>query len=196
MKHIPNILSSLRIVMVGIFVWLFLSGAYLWALAVYALAFFTDVLDGYLARRFHWITAVGKLLDPVADKLMIFAALVCIFVGKMNETPYLIILTLVAVQQALMILGGLVMLNKHVVVQSDWYGKVSTGIFAAGVILSLLSFPFPVFEPWNIGVLAVAVALSYIAMIHYAVTQIFARKKTDAGDAEEAAPAPADPKEK
>ena len=196
MRHIPNILSALRILMVGIFVWLFLSGAYLWALAVYALAFFTDVLDGYLARRFHWITAIGKLLDPVADKLMIFAALACIFVGKLNQTSYLIILTLAALQQALMILGGLVMLNKHVVVQADWYGKVATGIFAAGVILSLLSFPFPAFEPWNIGVLAVAFALSYIAMIHYAITQLFRRKKADAAGMDGVAPATTHAKEK
>ncbi len=172
MKHIPNILSCLRIVMVGAFIHLFFTERYLLALGMYALAFFTDVLDGYLARRNNWITAVGKLLDPVADKLMIFAALVCIFIGKAGQTSYLILLILAAVQQLLMILGGLVMLKKDVVVQSDWYGKVATGVFAAGVILALLSFPFPVFTPWDICVLAVAVGLSYIALVHYAITQV------------------------
>lgn len=181
MRHIPNILSALRILMVGVFVYLFLSGRYLAALGVYVLAFFTDVLDGYLARRNNWITAVGKLLDPLADKLMIFAALACILIGKGGQASYLILLVLAAVQQVLMILGGLVMLKKHVVVQSDWYGKTATGIFAAGVVLALLSFPYPVFSPWDICVLAVAVGLSYIALTHYAVTQVLNRRRREPG---------------
>lgn len=185
MKHIPNILSALRIVMVGVFVWLFLSGRYMVALGVYVLAFLTDVLDGYLARRNNWITSLGKLLDPVADKLMIFAALACILIGKRGQTSYLILLVLEVVQQALMIIGGLLMLKKKVVVQSDWYGKTATGIFAAGVVLALLSFPFPVFTPWDICVLAVAVGLSYIALVHYAVTQVLGRRKKDQGAAAE-----------
>ena len=177
MRHIPNILSCLRILMVGGFAALFLTGRYLLAMGIYVLAFFTDVLDGYLARRNNWITPVGKLLDPVADKLMIFAALACILIGKSGQTSYLILLVLAAVQQILMILGGIVMLGQKVVVQSDWYGKTATGVFAAGVVLALLSFPFPVFTPWDICVLAVAVGLSYIALVHYALTQVVNRRK-------------------
>ena len=64
MKHIPNILSSLRIAMVGVFAWLFITAfpnhtaRYGWALGVFVLAFLTDVLDGFLARTFNWVTPV------------------------------------------------------------------------------------------------------------------------------------------
>ena len=84
MKHIPNILSALRIVMVGVFAGLFMTGQYIAALSVYVLAFFTDVLDGRLARRHGWITNLGKLLDPLADKLMVVTALLCIYLGNPN----------------------------------------------------------------------------------------------------------------
>ena len=96
MKQIPNILTSLRIVLAGVFAWQFFVQlgisqdpsnsigvhAFWIPIAIYAVAFLTDILDGFLARTFHWITPVGKILDPVADKLMAVTALVCILLGK------------------------------------------------------------------------------------------------------------------
>ena len=111
MKHIPNILSSLRIVLVGVFAWLFLSAfpdhmtRYWWAIGVYVLAFLTDVLDGFLARTFNWITPVGKLLDPFADKLMVVTALVVILIEKGRQGDmfgiYLALVILIAVKEML-----------------------------------------------------------------------------------------------
>lgn len=189
MKHIPNILSTLRILMIGIFCWLFLSTElphpvnYWWAIIVYILAFLTDVLDGYLARTFHWVTPIGKILDPLADKLMTIAALICILVGKVRVDSdvvfYVVLFTLVAVKEVLMMLGGLVMLKQKRVAYSDWYGKTAMGIFACGIVLTLLSFPLPEIDPWNIAVLSAALALSYMSMAHYAKTQMFAPKGTE-----------------
>ena len=177
MKHIPNILSFIRIGLVGVFVWLFLSGRYAGALVVYAAAFLTDVLDGYLARRFNWITPLGKLLDPFADKLMVIAALVCICIRRYEQPVYLILFILTLAKECLMIAGGVFMLKKRsVVVYADWFGKTATGMFAAGIILTLLSFPLPMLQPWNVFVLIAAVTLSYVAMFHYANVQIFHRK--------------------
>lgn len=183
MKHIPNILSCFRILMIGAFVWMFTTKAiaaptnYWWAIIVYVLAFITDVADGYLARTFGWITPLGKLLDPLADKMMTLAALVCILVGKVrtdsNAMFYVVLFTLVTVKELLMLIGGLIMLKAKRVAYSDWYGKTAMGIFACGIVLTLLSFPIPEVEVWSIAVLSMALGLSYFAMAHYAKSQMF-----------------------
>ena len=182
MKHIPNILSSLRIVMVGVFAWLFLTTRipapdhYLWALGVFVLAFLTDVLDGFLARTFNWISPTGKLLDPLADKLMAITALVVILIGKVGKSlfwVYLALVILVGVKEVLMLIGGMIMLKQRKVAYSDWYGKTATGLFAIGIALTLLSFVFDSIEPWNIAMLSASIGLSYVALAHYARTQLF-----------------------
>ncbi len=74
---VPNILSALRLLGVPLFLWLILVPEADWlAIAVLALAGFTDWLDGYLARKWHQISRVGQLLDPVADRLYILATLI------------------------------------------------------------------------------------------------------------------------
>ena len=71
LKNIPNILSIIRICLVGVFVALFFTGNEIAALIVFLTAGATDVIDGYLARKNNWITNLGKILDPVADKLIL-----------------------------------------------------------------------------------------------------------------------------
>jgi len=194
MKHIPNILSSLRIVMVGVFAWLFLTehipapAHYLWALGVFILAFLTDVLDGFLARTFNWVTPVGKLLDPLADKMMAITALVVILIGKSGDSLfgiYLALVILVGVKELLMMIGGMIMLKQRKVAYSDWYGKSATGLFAIGVTLTLLSFVFDSIEPWNIAMLSAAIGLSYVALAHYARTQLFKPREEEPTEEEE-----------
>lgn len=195
MRHIPNILSSIRIVMTGVFCWLFFRAvkhedfSFWWPILIYAVAFLTDVLDGFLARRFHWITALGKILDPLADKLMACAALVCILSGKVAQNDnivfYTVIFLLILVKDILLIIGGLYMLRSHRVAYADWYGKSATGVLAAGIVLTLLSFALPSIEPWNIAVLSAAVALSFISLVHYAVTQMFSKPVKSAEDPDE-----------
>lgn len=168
MRHVPNLITLLRILLIGVFCWLFFQERYVAALAVYLFAFFSDVVDGRIARKYHCISNVGKLLDPLADKLMTVAALICIFLGK--ERPiYLVIFILVAVKEFLMILGGILLLKSNVVVYADWSGKLATGCFAIGTVLTLISFFREGVEPWNILVLIIATVLSYYAFVHYLI---------------------------
>ena len=171
MRHLPNILSGIRLILVGVFMSLFVAGRYLPALSVFVFAFFTDVLDGQIARANGWVTNVGKLLDPLADKLMTLAALVCIYVGK-HKAIYLVLFLLMLVKEMLMVIGGMFMAKRKVVAMAEWPGKIATGLFAVGVMLSLLSFLSLEVEPWNIAILAAATATSYFALIFYAVTQL------------------------
>lgn len=122
MRYIPNILSVIRILMVGVFISCFTAGRYIAALSVYVFAFLTDVLDGSLARRFHWVSNLGKLLDPFADKLMTVSALTCIALGK-REPVYVILFIAMAVKELLMLLGALLMVRKRIVAVADGAGS-------------------------------------------------------------------------
>lgn len=193
MKHIPNILTSCRIVLIGVFVWTFSRAlkqeiSFWISIIIYAAAFVTDILDGFLARKFGWVTPVGKILDPIADKLMAFAALICILVGKDylddHAVLYTILFILIAIKDLMLVIGGLFMLKARKVAYADWYGKTATGILTLGVVLSLLSFAEPAIFPWDVGILFAAVALSYVALVHYARTQLFT-KKPDTAETED-----------
>ncbi len=76
--NVPNLLSFLRILLVPVFLWFLLEELFLAAIAVLAVAGLTDFLDGFLARKLNQTTKLGKMLDPVADRLYIFATLLAL----------------------------------------------------------------------------------------------------------------------
>ena len=120
---------------------------------------------------------------------MAITALVVILIAKAIAGEeyglYLALFVLVAVKEGLMLVGGLVMLRQKKVAYSDWYGKTATGLFAFGIVLTLLSFPIPAIQPWNIAVLSGAIALSYFSMAHYAKTQLFVPRTDEPAPEEE-----------
>lgn len=138
---IPNLLSLLRLLLIPVFIIMFFSsfpnhrGV---AAAVLVLSGLTDCLDGFIARRFNMVTEIGKLLDPLADKLTQAAVCICLFIAY----PWLIwLLVLFIVKEALMIAGGLGILRKGLAIGSSrWYGKLSTVIFYI-VMITVIAFP-------------------------------------------------------
>ncbi len=171
MRHIPNILCVLRILMVGVFVAFFVQEQYLACIIVYCLAFFTDILDGYLARHNNWITDLGKLLDPFADKLMLIVTLICFYCK--GWLP-LAVLVIVAIKELLMMFGGLFVLKKkNFVVFSDWFGKTAAGFFNVGVLLTLLKNFYPVIGYSDWAVYFIAIILALVALVHYAKQRVF-----------------------
>jgi len=172
MRHIPNILSSLRIVMAAVFVPLFFRNKYWLCIAVYMAAFFTDLVDGYLARRNGWISDVGKVLDPLADKLMLIAALVCFYIQQWIP-GYMF--WLAAAKEAIMILGGILLYHRSVVVYADWFGKFASGFFTAGVLATLLKNYHPWIGMGNLVLIGIAIMLAIIALVHYTKKQVFSR---------------------
>ncbi len=103
---------------------------------VYVVVQLSDLLDGFIARRWDLITSFGKLMDPLADKLMLLTVLVCF--GVRGKVPWWVI-GLVLGKEALMIIGGAFALHKKIVVSAQWVGKIATGLFAAAVIGFLLN---------------------------------------------------------
>ncbi len=131
-KQIPNLLCVVRLLCIPAFVVLFQKGYRLAAAGVFCGASATDVLDGYLARRNDWVTNVGKLLDPLADKLMQFTVLLCLTMSLSGVAHIIttIVLVLFTLKETAMIAGALVVLRvKQTAVSSLWYGKLATVIF-------------------------------------------------------------------
>ena len=139
---IPNILCYIRILLIPFFVIMYINAEssrdYLRAASVIVLSGITDFLDGFIARKFNMITELGKLIDPIADKLT-QAALIFVLVVKIKWMYLLLILFVIL--QLFLVIAGLAMLKKDKRLDgSKWFGKVSTTVFYA-VMIALIAFP-------------------------------------------------------
>ena len=179
---IPNVLTIIRIILIPVFTILFFKGHKMASLAVFCAASLTDMLDGYLARKLNQITDFGKLFDPLADKLMVITAMVCqTFWGPLP----LIAVIIVAAKELVMVLGGMFMLNKGVVVYSNYFGKTAQVGFIASLVLSFFHDRFLEgnIVLWgmtpDIILLWITVALAIIAMAVYAAGALQTLKKKD-----------------
>lgn len=102
LRHLPNALTILRILLVGPIVWFLLHADYPRTLIVFAIAAVTDAVDGLLAKRFGWTSELGKVLDPLADKLLLVAMFVTL--GVLGFAP--VWLTVLVVARDVVIAGG------------------------------------------------------------------------------------------
>lgn len=164
--NIPNTLSLFRLLLVPVFAWFFFlpaDGVRYWAAGIYALAFVTDVADGYIARHLNQITRLGRILDPLADKLMTFSVIICITVAGMIP---IWAVTVFFVKEAFMLIGGVIMLKKTGdVIPANWLGKCSTGVFFV-VCAALVLFP-TIPPSWAVVLISLALALTVAALLNY-----------------------------
>ena len=133
--NVPNVLTLIRILMIPLYLILFADGSKYPALAVFLAASLTDLLDGMIARRFHQITNLGKLMDPLADKLMVLTVMFSMAIGNAaipRVVPWAAVCILLG-KEVLMMLGGLLMLRRNVVVYSHMIGKAAHCLFIAGL---------------------------------------------------------------
>ena len=165
--NVPNVLTMLRLALIPVFVALYCTGHTKWDLVTFLVASFTDFLDGYLARKYHQITAFGKLMDPLADKVMVVTAMLCQTIAGVIPWAAFIIVML---KELMMVLGGAFMLKRDVVVYSNMLGKTAQVAFIAALVLSFwhgeLQAAGAQVDLW---VLWLAVALALAAMADYGV---------------------------
>lgn len=136
---IPNLLSTIRILLIPLIAYLYIVPAqYVWVAVLTAVSALTDILDGRIARRFHMVSDVGKVLDPVADKLTQAALMVCIW----SRYPHVLwLFVLFAVKELYMLIWGVVLFEKKDSVNyALWHGKMNTAILLT-VLAALLIFP-------------------------------------------------------
>lgn len=166
--NVPNALSTLRLILVPVFAVVFFSGvpnAHLWAVGIYAAASLTDILDGYIARHCDQITRLGRVLDPLADKLMTFTVITCITVSGI--IPGWALVVFVCKELAMLIGGGVMLKRTRDVMPSNRLGKASTVVFFAVCVVLVLFPGIP--KHAATGLISAALALTIVALIRYAV---------------------------
>ena len=135
--NVPNALTLFRILLIPVYLWRYLTAQsqmdYLTAAGILLLSALSDTMDGYIARRFHQITQLGKILDPAADKLTLAAVIVSLWLTRPNWWP---LYTLFILKEFLMLLGGLRLHRKQVKIEgAKWFGKLSTIMFYVIMII-------------------------------------------------------------
>ena len=166
LKNIPNMLSVARILLVFVFVALFFTGHVYAALIVFLVAGATDVVDGYLARRNNWITNLGKILDPFADKLMQCTVLLCLWIADI--IPWWFVVPFFAKELFTLIIGLVVIKRRSVAVVSKWYGKLTVCLFYGTIVASVVWEDFfAAHEVLGVLIYIPAVAFAIFSLVAY-----------------------------
>ncbi|MGA9523623.1 MAG: CDP-alcohol phosphatidyltransferase family protein [Myxococcaceae bacterium] len=133
---IPNAISIVRLLLVPVFLWLRLTGRPEWALAVFVIAAVSDVVDGFLARVLNQRSKLGGLLDPIADKLLVFTAVFALVIA--GGLPWWLLILLL-VRDATMLVGAAVVRHKHLDIPTrpSRIGKYATFALVLTVVLGL-----------------------------------------------------------
>jgi len=165
MKYLPNIITIIRLILIPVFVFFFFSPMnynHIYALGVFLVAGITDLVDGYIARKYNVITDVGKVLDPLADKLMLLTALACLAIYGI--IPWWVLAIMLILEGLLIIAGVYLYYNKERdVVPANKLGKSATVLFAAAVVFMVLLPGY--IATWII--LGAAVAAKILSFLYY-----------------------------
>ena len=160
-KNIPNILTVLRMIAVPVFIVFMLQEMIFAAIIVFLMAETTDVLDGFIARRFGLITKFGKIADPLADKMMQLAAL---FTFSVKDMIPRIIPWLVLFKELFMLISGLYLIRKNFDMSSKWFGKLTSVVLFIAIMLVFIGVPRHITDVifWLCVGMALFAALMYI----------------------------------
>ena len=166
--NLPNKLTLLRVVLIPVFVvLLLLEGGQndtlrIAALIVFCFASFTDFLDGQIARRNNLVTNFGKFMDPLADKLLVCSALICMI--ELGQLPSWYVITVIARE---VIISGfrLVAADNGIVIAASWWGKFKTTFQMLTVILLILNIP--ALHTVTLIIAGVAFVLTLVSLLDY-----------------------------
>lgn len=166
---IPNLLSLIRLCLIPVIIWLYCEQENdIWTGIVLILSGLTDLVDGFLARRFHWVSDLGKILDPVADKLTQAAMLLCLI---SRYSLILLPLILMAVKELFMgITGFLVIRNTGAVYSARWHGKVATCLLYGMMILHVFWMKIP--APLSLLSILACCAMISVSFVLYGLDNI------------------------
>ena len=170
--NLPNKLTILRVILIPFFVFFLLTSfvpyTHVIALVIFVAASLTDMLDGKIARKYNLVTNFGKFMDPLADKLLVCSAMICLI--ELDSLPAWVVVIIIARE---FIISGfrLIASDNGVVIAASYWGKFKTVFQMAMVIVLILELDFPVFALHILGIILifVALALTVISLIDYVV---------------------------
>lgn len=167
---VPNLITYIRFLLVPPFVYFFLKENYIMAGIMIGLSGLSDCFDGFFARRLDQVTSLGKILDPIADKVTLVAVAVCMVIYLPAILPIMLVLV---GKEFLMLLGGFILLlRKMTPPPANIFGKIATLVFYFVICLIILVKIVTGQENMALiytGLILVTVAM-LIALIQYAVT--------------------------
>ncbi|GAA3622325.1 CDP-diacylglycerol--glycerol-3-phosphate 3-phosphatidyltransferase [Microbacterium awajiense] len=181
-RQLPNTITIVRILCAPVFLWMLLADAGAdgalrwWAAALFIVAIATDGVDGWIARRYEIVTDLGKLLDPIADKVLTGFAFIGLSI--LGELPWWITIV-VLIREIGITVYRFIVVSDHVLAAA-WMGKLKTVAQAVALSLALLPLWTLVGEWiwWVNGVtMAIAVILTIASGIDYIVTEVRAARR-------------------
>lgn len=169
--NLPNKLTVLRVLMIPVFLIFMLTplaegnGKYI-ALAIFCIASLTDMLDGKIARKYNLVTNFGKFMDPLADKLLVCSALICLI--EQGKIASWIVIVIIARE---FIISGfrLIASDNGIVIAASCWGKFKTVSHMAMIILLILDIVHPVMQVITTAVVWIGLALTVISLVDYVV---------------------------
>ena len=163
---IPNFLSFLRLCMIPLIIWLYCAQKnYVLTAVVLVLSGLTDMVDGYIARRFNMVTDLGKALDPVADKLTQASVMFCLLSRFRMMLVPLLLLIFKEVCNGVM---SLVVIKKTgKVCGADWHGKVCTWLLYAMMFVHIVWFDIS--REWTTALISICVIMMAVSFALYMV---------------------------
>ena len=168
--NLPNKLTILRVIMIPFFlVALLVDGipAGKWvALAIFIIASFTDMLDGKIARKYNLITNFGKFMDPLADKLLVSAALIALI--PLGKIPAWIVIVIISRE---FIISGfrLIASDNGVVIAASYWGKIKTVTQMVMIVLLIADFSNSIIDVLETVFIYLALALTVISLVDYLI---------------------------
>ena len=165
--NLPNKLTMLRIILIPVFIVVLMLGYHYWACAIFIVASATDALDGHIARSRNLVTNFGKIMDPLADKLLVTSALVCMVQLGMAEGWMVIVI--LAREFAITSLRA-VAAGEGIVIAAAKSGKLKTILQMVAIVALLLNnWPFSLFTTFPVDqvLLWAAVAMTIISGVEY-----------------------------
>ncbi|MGO4547506.1 CDP-alcohol phosphatidyltransferase family protein [Paenibacillus sp. 2TAB23] len=160
--NLPNLLTSLRFVLIPVYIAVFIKGHMIPAFLIMVAAGVTDILDGYIARRSGQVTMVGIMLDPLADKLMLITVIVSLLISGHISWAAAAAMFL---RDLGMIAGGMFFhFRGKKTVPANWMGKLTTVLFYAAIMLIFFEAPHAHSYLWAVIAFSFVTSIVYIAM--------------------------------
>ena len=182
--NLPNKLTVFRVILIVPFVVLLLGGFQQWswfttlfsgilpytdyiAVAIFIIASLTDLLDGKIARKYNLVTDFGKFMDPLADKLLVCSALICLI--QLGQLPAWVVIIIISRE---FIISGfrLVAADNGIVIAASYWGKFKTTFQMIAVILMI--FNIPALKTVTFIMLAAAVVLTIVSLVDYVAKNV------------------------